>query len=186
MKYKNHISEIQIDTNKHVVLLTSIFLQIRQAVRAEPGNCLVVCDFSQLELRVFAHETKCKAMIDNFQRGGDFHSETALEMYPEIQSMVESGEIERGDIKKLFPDKRKAAKTMNFGRRVGGVLVEGYYGRRQASEIKMIQYHTITHYYCCPSSFSFIFFLQNYNSNTLFFKVSLTVGPLFPLVRNST
>ena len=49
---------------------------IRKAFRAEEGNTLVVSDYGQLELRVLAHMTKCKNMIEAFRLGGDFHSRT--------------------------------------------------------------------------------------------------------------
>jgi DNA polymerase-1 len=60
---------------------------------ASPGNKLVVADYGQLELRVLAHMTNCKAMIEAFNLGGDFHSRTAMvspflknkSMYPEIK-----------------------------------------------------------------------------------------------------
>ena len=58
--------------------------RVRKAFVAEPGNLLVVADYGQLELRVLAHMTKCKSMIEAFRLGGDFHSRTALGMYPEI------------------------------------------------------------------------------------------------------
>jgi DNA polymerase-1 len=29
--------------------------------------------------------TNCKAMIDAFEKGGDFHSRTAIGMYPKIK-----------------------------------------------------------------------------------------------------
>ncbi|CAD7955888.1 unnamed protein product [Amoebophrya sp. A25] len=90
--------------------------QVRKSVRAGTGNCLVVCDFSQLELRVFAHETNCESMLQKFQSGGDFHSETAAEMYPEeIGLKIQRGELSLDDVKQQFGEKRKAAKTMNFG-----------------------------------------------------------------------
>ena len=37
-----------------------------------------MADYGQLELRVLAHMTKCKGMIEAFKLGGDFHSRTAL------------------------------------------------------------------------------------------------------------
>jgi DNA polymerase I-like protein with 3'-5' exonuclease and polymerase domains len=39
---------------------------------------LIVADYGQLELRILAHMTNCKAMIEAFRLGGDFHSRTAL------------------------------------------------------------------------------------------------------------
>ncbi len=37
-----------------------------------------MADYGQLELRVLAHMTDCKGMIEAFKLGGDFHSRTAL------------------------------------------------------------------------------------------------------------
>ena len=45
---------------------------------AEPGNRLIVADYGQLELRILAHMTNCKGMLEAFKLGGDFHSRTAL------------------------------------------------------------------------------------------------------------
>ena len=52
--------------------------QIRKAFIAEPGNSLIVADYGQLELRILAHMTNCRGMIEAFKLGGDFHSRTAL------------------------------------------------------------------------------------------------------------
>lgn len=52
--------------------------KIRKSFIASPGKKLIVADYGQLELRVMAHMTNCKAMIDAFLLGGDFHSRTAI------------------------------------------------------------------------------------------------------------
>jgi DNA polymerase-1 len=52
--------------------------KIRKAFVSSPGNSLIVADYGQLELRILAHMTDCKAMIEAFKLGGDFHSRTAL------------------------------------------------------------------------------------------------------------
>lgn len=52
--------------------------KIRSAFKAEKGNKLIVADYNQLELRILANITNCKSMIEAFNRGGDFHSRTAL------------------------------------------------------------------------------------------------------------
>ena len=54
-------------------------------------------------------------MIDKFLTGGDFHSETAIEMYAELTAAVEKGELAVEDVKLLHPEKRRAAKAINFG-----------------------------------------------------------------------
>ena len=52
--------------------------KVRKAFEAEKGNKMIVADYGQLELRILAHMTNCKAMIEAFKSGGDFHSRTAL------------------------------------------------------------------------------------------------------------
>lgn len=47
----------------------------------------------QLELRILAHLANCKSMLDAFKAGGDFHSRTAMNMYPHIREAVEKGEV---------------------------------------------------------------------------------------------
>ena len=60
---------------------------------AEKGNKLIVADYGQLELRVLAHLTNCKAMIEAFESGGDFHSRTAIGMYDYIKRDIEEGKV---------------------------------------------------------------------------------------------
>ena len=55
--------------------------ELRRAFAASEGNVLLVADYSQLELRVLAHVTGCRAMIEHFEKGGDYHSGTAVDMY---------------------------------------------------------------------------------------------------------
>lgn len=52
--------------------------KIRDAFMAEEGNTLLVADYGQLELRLMAHMTQCKSMLDAFRSGGCFHSRTAV------------------------------------------------------------------------------------------------------------
>jgi DNA polymerase-1 len=52
--------------------------KIRKAFVAEDKKKLIVADYGQLELRVLAHMTNCKGMLEAFKLGGDFHSRTAL------------------------------------------------------------------------------------------------------------
>ncbi|CAI2379738.1 unnamed protein product [Moneuplotes crassus] len=99
--------------------------QIRKAFIAEKGNKLIVADYGQLELRILAHMTNCKQMIEAFKLGGDFHSRTAISMYPEIKDKIENGEVllewdySKGNppaplVKDLYAAERKKAKIMNF------------------------------------------------------------------------
>ncbi|KAL6314412.1 hypothetical protein AAG906_022495 [Vitis piasezkii] len=47
------------------------------------------CSMLQLELRILAHLANCKSMLNAFKAGGDFHSRTAMNMYPHIREAVE-------------------------------------------------------------------------------------------------
>ena len=66
--------------------------KVRKAFTAAEGNALVVADYGQLELRLLAHMTGCRSMIEAFELGGDFHSRTAMGMYPNVRRAVEAGE----------------------------------------------------------------------------------------------
>lgn len=92
---------------------------------AEKGNKLIVADYGQLELRVLAHITGCKAMIEAFEKGGDFHSRTAMTMFPNIKKEVDEGKVllewdkSKGAppaplLKDKYASERRKAKTMNF------------------------------------------------------------------------
>lgn len=48
---------------------------------------------NQLELRILAHLAGCKSMLDAFKAGGDFHSRTAMNMYPHIRDAVEQKKV---------------------------------------------------------------------------------------------
>eukprot|EP00019_Armaparvus_languidus_P011797 CAMPEP_0168581840 /NCGR_PEP_ID=MMETSP0420-20121227/1645_1 /TAXON_ID=498008 /ORGANISM="Pessonella sp." /LENGTH=584 /DNA_ID=CAMNT_0008616251 /DNA_START=324 /DNA_END=2075 /DNA_ORIENTATION=+ len=99
--------------------------QIRKCFAAEEGNVLIVADYGQLELRLLAHMSRCKSMIDAFATGGDFHSRTAVGMYPEIAKEVEKGDLllewdaSKGVapapvLKDKYSMERRRAKTLNF------------------------------------------------------------------------
>jgi DNA polymerase I len=99
--------------------------KIRKAFEASPGNNLIVADYGQLELRILASMTKCTSMIDAFKAGGDFHSRTAMDMFPYIKEKLESGECllewdySQGSppkplLKDMFASERRRAKTLNF------------------------------------------------------------------------
>jgi DNA polymerase-1 len=99
--------------------------KIRKAFTCEPGNVLVVADYGQLELRLLAHITGCKSMLDAFRQGGDFHSRTAMGMYTEISDAVQSGKVllewdkAKGKapaplLKDVYAGERRKAKTLNF------------------------------------------------------------------------
>ncbi|GAU12408.1 hypothetical protein TSUD_253600 [Trifolium subterraneum] len=101
--------------------------KIRQAFIAAPGNSLIVADYGQLELRILAHLANCKSMMEAFKAGGDFHSRTAMNMYPYIREAVERKEVllewhpQPGEdkppvplLKDKFGSERRKAKMLNF------------------------------------------------------------------------
>jgi len=103
---------------------------IRRAFTAEEGKTLIVCDYGQLGLRLLAHMADCKSMKEAFIAGGDFHSRTALGMYPNIREAMDKGEclLEYGPkregededapqpplLKDMFASERRKAKVLNF------------------------------------------------------------------------
>lgn len=99
--------------------------KIRSTFVAEPGKKLIVADYGQLELRLLAHITKCRSMIDAFKQGGDFHSRTAMGMYPIVSDAVKQGSVllewdsSQGEapaplLKDVFASERRKAKVLNF------------------------------------------------------------------------
>ncbi|XP_019095171.1 PREDICTED: DNA polymerase I A, chloroplastic/mitochondrial isoform X1 [Camelina sativa] len=101
--------------------------KIRKAFVSSPGNTLIVADYGQLELRILAHLAGCKSMMEAFKAGGDFHSRTAMNMYPHIREAVENGQVilewhpQPGEdkppvplLKDAFGSERRKAKMLNF------------------------------------------------------------------------
>ena len=76
--------------------------EIRKGFVAEEGHHLLSADYSQVELRVFAHYSKDEAFMDAFRRDADIHQRTA-------------GEILGGDREAVTEDMRRIAKAINFG-----------------------------------------------------------------------
>ncbi len=54
--------------------------RIRRGFITEEKWTLISADYSQIELRVAAHLSGDQALIEAFQKGGDFHTETATKM----------------------------------------------------------------------------------------------------------
>ncbi len=75
---------------------------IRSAFKAKEGYKLLGLDYSQIELRLAAHLSQDKKMIEAFQRGADIHSATAAA-------------INKLALEKIDSTMRRAAKAINFG-----------------------------------------------------------------------
>jgi DNA polymerase-1 len=77
--------------------------EIRKAFIPRNDNfVLLAADYSQIELRIIAHLSKDKALIEAFNEGRDIHTATAARVYG-----VEYHEV--------TTDMRRNAKTVNFG-----------------------------------------------------------------------
>ena len=76
--------------------------EIRKAFIPEPGCTFFSADYSQIELRIMAHLSGDKHMIEAFLEDDDIHASTAAKIYHKP-----IGDVTR--------DERRKAKTANFG-----------------------------------------------------------------------
>ena len=76
--------------------------RIRQAFITAPGYKMVAADYSQIELRIMAHLSGDKGLLDAFSKGLDVHSATAAEVFGVATD-------------KVTKDQRRSAKAINFG-----------------------------------------------------------------------
>jgi DNA polymerase-1 len=76
--------------------------EIRKAFIPDDGCEFFSADYSQIELRIMAHLSEDKNMIDAFLSGYDIHAATASKIY-------------KIAIKEVTSDMRRKAKTANFG-----------------------------------------------------------------------
>ncbi|MBY6211373.1 DNA polymerase I [Microbulbifer agarilyticus] len=80
--------------------------RIRQAFVADPringGSAIVAADYSQIELRIMAHLSGDKGLLDAFAHGADIHRATAAEVF-EVP------------VDEVTDEQRRRAKAINFG-----------------------------------------------------------------------
>ena len=76
--------------------------KVRQAFVARPGYKIVAADYSQIELRIMAHLSGDKGLLDAFAHGKDIHKATAAEVFGVTLDEVSA-------------DQRRSAKAINFG-----------------------------------------------------------------------
>jgi len=74
-------------------------LKIREAFVAPEGKKLIGIDYSQIELRLLAHFSQDKVLVDAFKQDKDIHLQTAIALFGEEEAAA----------------KRSIAKTVNFG-----------------------------------------------------------------------
>ena len=76
--------------------------EVRKAFIPEPGCRFFSADYSQIELRIMAHLSQDKNMIEDFRLGHDIHAATAAKVFHKSIDQVTKTE-------------RSKAKTANFG-----------------------------------------------------------------------
>ncbi|AXY44346.1 DNA polymerase I [Halomonas sp. JS92-SW72] len=76
--------------------------KIRQAFIARPGYRIVAADYSQIELRIMAHLSEDRGLLEAFAEGRDIHAATAAEVFGV-------------PLEKVSGDQRRSAKAINFG-----------------------------------------------------------------------
>jgi DNA polymerase-1 len=76
--------------------------RVRQAFVPREGNKIVAADYSQIELRIMAHLSGDKGLLDAFAHGKDIHKATAAEVFS----------VPLDDV---TTEQRRSAKAINFG-----------------------------------------------------------------------
>ncbi|MDE7214248.1 MAG: DNA polymerase I, partial [Clostridia bacterium] len=76
--------------------------ELRKIFVAREGNVFIDADYSQIELRLLAHFSGCKELIEAYTSGSDIHAATAAQVF-EVP------------VEEVTPAMRRAAKAVNFG-----------------------------------------------------------------------
>ncbi len=84
---------------QNIPVKTQAGREIRKAFIARDGYKLISIDYSQIELRLLAHFSQDKALLEAFNQGLDIHTQTAIKIFGEEQAQ----------------EKRNVAKSINFG-----------------------------------------------------------------------
>ena len=87
---------------QNIPVRTEIGREIRKGFVAASGRVLVSADYSQIELRLFAHITKDPGLVQAFLTDGDIHAQTARRIF------------EVPDDQPVTHNQRRQAKTINF------------------------------------------------------------------------
>ncbi len=87
---------------QNIPVRTSEGCIIRKTFIPAPGKIFLSADYSQIDLRVLAHISGDKNLIESFRSAEDIHKRTASKVFD-----VEESEV--------TPEMRKKAKTINFG-----------------------------------------------------------------------
>jgi DNA polymerase-1 len=87
---------------QNIPIRSALGRSIRKAFVPAKGNSMLSADYSQVELRVMAHVSGDETLIHAFQQGLDIHTATAAALF-------------NIDVQDVQSDKRRIAKTVNFG-----------------------------------------------------------------------
>ena len=106
-KFKQNITSTgrisSIEPNlQNIPIRTDIGRRIRKAFISSNGYTLVDADYSQIELRVLAHLSKDKKMVESFKNDLDIHRKTASEVF-------------HIPLDKVTDEQRSHSKSVNFG-----------------------------------------------------------------------
>lgn len=76
--------------------------RLRKVFKPDEGNVFIDADYSQIELRVLAHMSEDKHMIEAFEKGEDIHKQAA-------------SKVLHKPIEEVTKEERSSAKAVNFG-----------------------------------------------------------------------
>jgi DNA polymerase-1 len=87
---------------QNIPIRTELGREIRAAFIAEPGFVLLAADYSQIELRLLAHYSGDKLLVEAYRTEQDIHTLTASQVFGIPPLMIEA-------------EHRRRAKAVNFG-----------------------------------------------------------------------
>jgi DNA polymerase-1 len=87
---------------QNIPIRTELGREIRAAFIAEPGHVLLSADYSQIEMRLVAHFSGDKLLVEAYRAGEDIHTLTASQVFGVPPLMVDA-------------EHRRRAKAVNFG-----------------------------------------------------------------------
>lgn len=87
---------------QNIPIRTEAGRRVRKAFTAPEGYKIVAIDYSQIELRIMAHLSQDKQLLEAFSKGRDIHAATAAEVFSTPLEQVTS-------------EQRRRAKAVNFG-----------------------------------------------------------------------
>ena len=111
---------------QNIPIRTELGRRVRKAFVAPPGRKLIAADYSQVELRILAHMSQDKGLLEAFRREEDVHKVTAATIFG-----VPIGEV--------TPAMRAIAKTTNYAI-VYGISGFGLAARTELSQQEAQQF----------------------------------------------